>query len=87
MRTYVCIICMYVCMHACMHVMYACVMYMGVSTCVHSPHVTCLGSLFAQALKAQMDQLHKRVMKDCVTKPALDGQINDVAKRLADVEW
>jgi len=72
---------LYLCNVCCVHI------HGGISTCLYNPHVTCLGSLFAQALKTQMDQLQKRVMKDCVSKPALDGQINDVTKRLADVEW
>ena len=43
--------------------------------------------LFAQALKSQVDMLQKRMMKEFITKPDLFGQLNSVAKRLADVEW
>jgi hypothetical protein len=43
--------------------------------------------LFAQALKSQLDMLQKRMMKECVMRPDLDGQLNRVSKRIADVEW
>jgi hypothetical protein len=43
--------------------------------------------LFAQALKSQVDMLQKRMMKEFVRRPDLDGQLNSVTKRLADVEW